>query len=226
MARIRTIKPDFFTSEDIVALSPYARLFYIALWCEADREGRFSWKPTTFKLRYFPGDAVDVQALGKELIDRGLVVLYGAGLAYIPTFLDHQHVNPRETPSSLPTPDASPRVDHASGRDSDAQGGREGKGKEIPCASRNDGLNGSFTKFWIAYPRKKSKGAAEKAWLKIKPDEQLSGAILAAVERAKTSADWQREGGQFIPHPATWLNAKGWEDESSVSLTARTEVDL
>ena len=39
VARIRTIKPDFFTSEDIVVLTPWARLLYIALWCEADREG-------------------------------------------------------------------------------------------------------------------------------------------------------------------------------------------
>ena len=46
MARIRTIKPEFFTSEDIVALSPLARLLFIALWCEADREGRLVWKPT------------------------------------------------------------------------------------------------------------------------------------------------------------------------------------
>lgn len=76
-----------------------------------------------------------------------------------------------------------------------------------------DGLNGAFTAFWEAYPRKKSKGDAEKAWLKIRPDEQLASAILAAVERAKTSADWKREGGQFIPYPATWLNAKGWEDQ-------------
>jgi hypothetical protein len=40
MARIRTIKPEFFTSEDIVSLTPLARLFYVSLWCEADREAR------------------------------------------------------------------------------------------------------------------------------------------------------------------------------------------
>lgn len=44
MARIRTIKPEFFTSEDIVSLSPLARLFYVSLWCEADREGRLDWR--------------------------------------------------------------------------------------------------------------------------------------------------------------------------------------
>lgn len=75
--------------------------------------------------------------------------------------------------------------------------------------------SGAFAKFWGAYPKKKSKGQAEKAWLKIKPNEQLTERILQAVERAKTLDDWKREGGRFIPHPATWLNAKGWEDEIS-----------
>ena len=126
MARIRTIKPDFFTSEDIVCLSPLARLLYIALWCEADREGRMAWRPGTFKLRYFPADKANIDALARELIERGLVIKYGEGLAYIPKFSQHQHVNPREADSSLPVPDASARV-------SDEQVGREGKerkGKE------------------------------------------------------------------------------------------------
>jgi uncharacterized phage protein (TIGR02220 family) len=127
VARIRTIKPDFFTSEDIVSLSPLARLLYIALWCEADREGRFTWRPATFKLRYFPGDRVNIEALCKELTHRELVIRYGGCLAYIPSFLNHQHVNPREAQSSLPPPDASARVTDASSPVSDVQVGREGK---------------------------------------------------------------------------------------------------
>lgn len=104
MARIRTIKPEFFTSEDIVALSPMARLLYIAVWCEADKEGRLTWKPRTFKLRYFPGDNCDIEALAGELVRSSLVVLYGDGLAYVPGFAKHQHVNPREATSVLPAP--------------------------------------------------------------------------------------------------------------------------
>ena len=133
MARIRTIKPEFFTSEDIVALSPLARLLYIATWCEADKEGRLPWRPRTFKLRYLPADDCDAEAICAELVSAGLVVLYGEGLAYIPAFTEHQHVNPRETASSLPDPYASARVDDASARVKsriDPQGGREGKGRE------------------------------------------------------------------------------------------------
>lgn len=113
MARIRTIKPEFFTSEDIVELSPMARLLYISTWCEADKEGRLQWKPRTLKLRYFPADDINIVELCDELISAGLIVLYGEGLAYIPSFSKHQHVNPRESLSELPAPpgtkDAGPR---------------------------------------------------------------------------------------------------------------------
>lgn len=105
MARIRTIKPEFFTSEDIVSLAPLTRLLYIALWCEADKEGRLAWKPLTFKLRYFPGDSCDIAAMCDELVKAKLVKLYGDGLAWIPGFAKHQHVNPRESASDLPAPD-------------------------------------------------------------------------------------------------------------------------
>lgn len=129
MARIRTIKPEFFTSEDIVGLSPMARLLYIALWCECDREGRMHWKPSTFKRRYFPDDNCEIGDLCQELTDTGLVILYGDGLAVVPTFSRHQVVNPREAKSELPEPPA--RVQNASPRVTDAQIGRkEGKGME------------------------------------------------------------------------------------------------
>lgn len=76
-----------------------------------------------------------------------------------------------------------------------------------PASSRG------FEKFWGVYPKKRSKGDAEKAWNAMKPNEQLQDRIFDALERAKTSAQWQKDGGQFIPYPATWLRAKGWEDE-------------
>lgn len=136
MPRIRTIKPEFFSSVDIVELSPLARLLYIGLWCEADREGRMEWKPKTFKIRYLPVDDCDIKSICQELVDRKLVVLYGEGLAYIPKFTIHQHVNPREAKTTLPEPKnstrqhASARVNIASARDSDTQVGRGRKGKE------------------------------------------------------------------------------------------------
>lgn len=70
-----------------------------------------------------------------------------------------------------------------------------------------------FDLFWQQYPKKRSKGQAEKAWAKLRPNDELFESIMAGLERAKASYEWQKEGGQYIPYPATWLNAKGWEDE-------------
>lgn len=70
----------------------------------------------------------------------------------------------------------------------------------------------AFAQFWAVYPKKAGKGDAEKAWKKIKPDADLQAKILKAVAAATRSPDWTKDGGQFIPHPATWLNGKRWED--------------
>ena len=118
MAYIRTIKATFFTSDDIVSLSPLARLLYIALWTEADREGRLYWRPGNFKLRFLPGDGCDIYALCGELLESGLVVTYvvdGKTYAEIPTFTRHQSINVRERKSVLPE-----RVSHATGTRHDA----------------------------------------------------------------------------------------------------------
>ena len=70
-----------------------------------------------------------------------------------------------------------------------------------------------FEKFWNVYPKKRSKGQAEKTFSKLKLDKQLMETILAAIDRAKISEDWQKENGKYIPYQATWLNAQGWKDE-------------
>lgn len=74
-----------------------------------------------------------------------------------------------------------------------------------------------FARFWTAYPRKTAKETALKAFLKISPDEELLRQMLTAVERHKQTAQWQEDGGRYIPHPATWLNQKRWQDEVNVA---------
>lgn len=75
-----------------------------------------------------------------------------------------------------------------------------------------------FDLFWSVYPRKIGKGAAELAWKKCKPDSTLQARIIQAVKAQCKSEQWKRDGGQFIPHPATWLNGKRWEDEVEVKI--------
>jgi len=77
-----------------------------------------------------------------------------------------------------------------------------------------------FQKFWAIYPKKKSKGNAEKAFFKISPSEQLLETMLSSIERAKTSEQWTEANGKFIPYPASWLNSKAWEDEEITEQNA------
>lgn len=70
-----------------------------------------------------------------------------------------------------------------------------------------------FDRFWAVYPKKRARGDALKAWKSIKPSEQLLEQMRSTIGRATTSIDWTKNGGQYIPHPATWLRAQGWLDE-------------
>lgn len=70
-----------------------------------------------------------------------------------------------------------------------------------------------FALFWQEYPRKAAKAAALKAWQKLNPSPELVERILAHVRDHKRSQDWIKDGGQFVPHPATFLNGRRWEDD-------------
>lgn len=67
-----------------------------------------------------------------------------------------------------------------------------------------------FDLFWSAYPLKKSKKDARKAFAKVKAPLDT---LLAALERQKKTPDWTKDGGRYIPYASTWLNGERWEDE-------------
>ena len=75
---------------------------------------------------------------------------------------------------------------------------------------------GEFFSFWNEYPKKVGKGDAEKAWKKIKEPKATLDLIITALEWQKKSDQWKKEGGQFIPNPATYLNRKHWGDEPQI----------
>ena len=86
--------------------------------------------------------------------------------------------------------------------------------KEDKKENKNECYNAredAFDVFWIAYPKKVGKGEAIKAFKKLKPADYPL--LVPAVEKQKQSKQWQRDGGQYIPNPATWLNQQRWLDE-------------
>jgi hypothetical protein len=72
-------------------------------------------------------------------------------------------------------------------------------------------LDRAFDKFWAVYPRHTAKQDAKKAFLKVSPDDSLLNTMLTAIQRQKQTDQWSDP--RYIPHPATWLNGRRWEDE-------------
>ena len=74
-----------------------------------------------------------------------------------------------------------------------------------------------FNLFWSRYPKKVDKKRAVKAWVKINPDDLLFKKIMSGLNDHIASVDWQKDSGQFIPYPASFLNGERWEDEVSIN---------
>ena len=71
-----------------------------------------------------------------------------------------------------------------------------------------------FDSFWAEYPKKVKKPEALKAWAKLKPEDGgVFEKVMEGLRRWKASDQWTRDGGRFIPNPATWINNRQWEDE-------------
>jgi hypothetical protein len=78
-----------------------------------------------------------------------------------------------------------------------------------------------FEAFWALYPRHVGKAAAQKAWRKLSPSKSLRQTISTDVEARTHMADWIKDNGQYIPHAATYLNGRRWEDEKAVEIYGR-----
>lgn len=85
------------------------------------------------------------------------------------------------------------------------------KGSSV-CAQGSAVLESYFDTFWREYPKKKSKGTALKAFNKALKRTDFD-TIMEALRMLKGSNEWTKDGGQYVPYPATWLNADGWNDE-------------
>lgn len=95
--------------------------------------------------------------------------------------------------------------------------------KLVP-AKKQDFIEG-FDAFYAMYPKHVGKAAALKAWNKLKPNAELQEIMAKALMEQKQSAQWNKDGGQYIPNPATWLNQRRWEDEVKMNDTQDAMFD-
>ena len=137
MARIRTIKPDFFLDDDLAEIDIYARFVFVGLWTQADKEGKLEDKPRRIKAVIMPYENKDIEILLKILTDRGFITRYeikDKKYIIINNFLKHQRPHHTEQESQIPSPNGTTTVKQPSNNGDNPDGregkGREGKGKE------------------------------------------------------------------------------------------------
>jgi len=241
----RLIREGWLDSEAIDKLSSDAERFFLRLCLAADDAGRFDGRRDILRSRLFPLKfglrSSDVEKLLKQCVDERLVMPYEWDQKPFLQLVKCQRCSPCVV-SKFPDRDGSHKIVYVKRETRDGEKEFvlssliEGMGKgcqrdTIPLetdpskcteSGTESGTESSppipprgFEEFWKAYPKKKARGNAEKAWKKIEKPVQTLELILRAIEAQKKGEQWRKDGGQFIPHPATWLNAKGWLDEDS-----------
>lgn len=228
----RIIRDVGLTSRKLAAISDFGERLYWRVYQAVDDFGRFHADPALVLGRCFPlmMDKLKLPRLQgglAELASVGLIVIYsvnGDDILQITKF--DQRV--RAARSKFPPPDDSQVTAVCQSPAAVVVVEEVGsKAKAIlPTSAPQPGAGReSFERFWIQYPKKRSKGDALKAWSALKPTAGQVDRILASLERMKVCGDWTREGGKFIPYPATWLRATGWEDEPETATTSPAESD-
>lgn len=237
MARIRSIKPEFWSNEQVMECAPFSRLLFIGLWNFCDDGGNHPLSEKTIKALVFPGDSItpdEIRRAVADLSSNGLLRLFEcSGKLYLnvpgwkhqkiekptykhPFFEDGKEVFPHEIwaeGQSFAERSSNSRRIVADSSATERKGSGEDIDQDQKTCSSPSAEHVEFDRFWKLYPRKVGKQKAMSSWNKLKPDMILFAEIERALEIAKRSPDWLKSAGQYIPHPSVWLNGRRWEDE-------------
>jgi hypothetical protein len=227
VARIRSIKPEFWSSEQVMSCSFHSRLFFIGLWTFCDDGGVHPLKPITLKALIFPGDSIDSDSIRRmldELSDIGLIDLYQVdGKEYLQVSgWSHQRIDKptikfpsKEMGTPIKSGTSQKKFDESSsksrrgiGEESDTD---RSPSKAIPQITRKN-IEDMFNTFWKLYPRKVGKAAALKKFeTKCKTPDEFDAIIAGLGQHIKHV--FNLTDPQYIPHAITWLNQERWKDE-------------
>jgi hypothetical protein len=147
MARIRTVKPDFFRHEalqDLELANPgmYPMMVFQALWGHCDSKGRFEWKPRMLKLDILPFLPFDMAKTLEILESAGMIHRYEVGgkqYGLIETFEKHQRLTGKESTEGEKHPEP---IDFKQENEEEATGKHRGNTGEIPDAQEGKGREG------------------------------------------------------------------------------------
>jgi hypothetical protein len=232
--RIRSIKPEFWRSEDIAALAWPTRLLFVGLWSYVDdngvgRDHAKLIKADLFALEEDPRETLATVSRGlQELSEGGQIARYDVGgkpFLYINAWEDHQRIDkPNKARYPLPT------CEDAVIRQSFASVSRESREDLAPGAgeqgNRGAGEQGTtllldkssepdrFDEFWDTYSHKVGRKKAETAYRAALKKPGITDDLL--ISSAAFYIEWQQAEGkhpQFTKHPATWLTGEHWRDE-------------
>lgn len=230
MARIRTIKPEFFKHEELYEAEKETkfplRLAFAGLWCSCDREGRFKWRPNSLKLDILPYDNCEFSRVLDALATRGFIVEYesdtGERYGFVPSFLAHQVINNRESQSQLPCPfDASSTRDPRGlsthkgkgkeGKGKEGEGNRKGTARVIDAKSilAEFGIDGELADDFILH-RKSKKAAISKTVLQgFQNEADKAGISILDAVRISIERNWQGFKADWIKEKPATVNGQG-----------------
>lgn len=240
MAKIRGVKPELWTDENFVELSPFARLLWIGLWNYACDNGHLQDKSKQIKMRVLPTDDVNCAELLRE-IEAQRLIERADGWITIPNLTSHQKPHKRwfvlcdkpgcEFPEGMtygyskpestvgqPLNNGRPPVNNGG---STADGDGDGDGElmvmvttPLPDESGDEDPPDHFEEFWETYSKKVGRKKAEQKFrLALKKPGVTAELLIAA---AASYITWQMSEGkhpEFTKDPTTWLNGEHWKDE-------------
>jgi hypothetical protein len=223
MSRIRTIKPEFWTSEQVMECSPLARLAFIGMWNFCDDQGVHPAAFKTLKAQVFPADDLSVQQVATliaELIKHRLVTEFESGgkLWWFVTGWHHQLIKnpsapkypkPPKTTPVLPQSYPSPTPGGEPGEEEEEEGkGKEGKGeeeeeRETTLSARDLCATDSQS------PSSSSPDGLITIWNEVNPDRAVQSIppkrrnaiheTLAFIDTHIGKPDWPRDGNDVLP---------------------------
>src|SRR6266540_3173316 len=242
--RIRSIKPEFWTSDDVAALSWPTRLLFIGLWSYVDdngvgRDNERLIRADLFPLEDDPRETLATVSRGlQELCEGTQITRYtvdGRRFLYVNGWATHQRIDrPNKERYPLPTcenaefarPSRDPRETLATGAGEQRNRGtgEQGKPPLAPSRSKTDSPE-RFEEFWETYSHKVGRKKSETAYRSALKKPGVTADLL--INAASQYVGWVKAEGkhpQYTKHPATWLNGEHWTDERAAREQPQTRV--